>query len=108
MNIINELTTSNQYTVQVLHSQDLERIPLSTNPEPQILHIIRGYAELYIINPESNCTEVVGLKSGELFEIKKGTLCAKKIKSNTTMLLMGSGPNRIVGNFDDVEKWFKE
>lgn len=61
MNIINELTTSNQYTVQVLHFQDLEHIPLSTNPEPQILHIIRGYAELYIIHPENSCVEIVGL-----------------------------------------------
>ena len=108
MNIINELTTSNQYTVQVLHFQDLERIPLSTNPEPQILHIIRGYVELYIIHPENSCAEIVGLKSGELFEIKKDALCAKKIKSNTTMLLMGTKPNKIVGNFDDVEKWLKE
>lgn len=108
MNIINELTASNQYTVQILHFQDLECIPLSTNSEPQIIYIIHGYAELYIIDPKSNCTEIVGLKSGELFEIKKGALCAKKIKSNTTMLLMGTEPNKIVGSFDDVERWLKE
>lgn len=108
MNIINELTASNQYTIQVLHFPNLERVPLSTNSEPQILHIIRGYAELYIIYPENNCVEIVGLKSGELFEIKKDTFCAQKIKSNTTILLVGMKPNKIVGNFDDVETWLKE
>lgn len=108
MDIINALTTSDQHTVQILHFKDIERVPLSINSKPQILHIIRGYAELYIIHLENNRTEIVRLKSGELFEIKKNSLCAQKIKANTTILLISAEPNKIVGSSDDVERWLKE
>lgn len=108
MNIINELTASNQYVIQVLHFQDQELIPLSTNPEFQIFHIIHGYIEVYIIHPENNRSEIVSLKSGELYELEPNTLYAQKVKANTTLLLMRTKKSKAIGSTEDVDGWLKE